>query len=370
MREFHKLQPGQIALGEALRWDVFDRSGTLLLRKGYVVALDDQVEQLVERGMYVDSIEYQASLAGTEPPYDPFYIMSSVQANLALLLDEMPRDGSLEGLLGVQAERIAWLAERSPDTALAAMQLSEQRNYPAAHAFFTATLADIMAQHAGWDEDRRFSLLCAALSMNVAMHELQQHLRNHRGGLSPEQKSLVDDHPAAGVRMLMECGVDDREWLRAVLEHHERTDGTGYPRKVSALSELSLLIQSCDMYTAMVSPRGYRPQLNGSEAVRQVYVASGGGKSNPFGALLVKEIGLYPPGTLVKLANGELGVVFQRGEGAKTPIVMTLINAKGLRCADPIRRDTSQAGCEVVGVIPPEKSMVSVQLEKIWRHRH
>lgn len=369
MREFHKLQAGQIALGEALRWDVFDRGGTLLLRKGYVVALDDQVEQLVERGMYVDSIEYQASLEGKVPPYDPFHIISSVQANLALLLDELPADGSLEGLLGEQAERIAWLAERNPDTALAAMQLSEQRNYPAAHAFFTAVMADIVAQHAGWDEDRRFSLLCAALTMNVGMHELQQVLRNQRGGLGPEQRSLVEEHPAASVRMLMECGVADREWLRAVLEHHERGDGTGYPRKVSELSELSLLIQVCDTYTAMLSPRGYRPTLNGSEAARQVFMSSGGTSGNPFGAKLVQLVGIFPPGTLVKLADGEVGVVFQRGAAAKTPIVMTLINAKGLRCADPIRRDTSQGAHQIVGVIPSEKSMVSVPLEKVWRYR-
>lgn len=368
MREFHQLKPEQIQLDEALRWDVYDRAGNLLLRKGYVVRDPEQAEELLERGMYVDAAEFRASQEGRPPPYDPFYIMESVQAHLAYLLESLPQDGSLQADMTAQARAVMLLAARSPDMALAAMQLVEQRNYPIAHSFFCAVLADMVARRAGWDEARRRSLVCAALSMNVGMLKLQLALRNQRDPLTPVQRKTIDEHPMLGAKLLIGCGVQDDEWLRAVLEHHEKQDGSGYPRKVKNPSELALLLHACDVFTAKLSPRTYRRPVAGSEATRQVFVGMNGDQGNPFGALLVKEVGIYPPGTIVKLANGEIGTVFKRGATAKTPVVMSLINAKGLPCVEPIRRGTEDAQYQVVGVIAQDKALVGLNFERLWRH--
>lgn len=369
MRELHKLESGQILLGEALHWDIFDTSGNLLLRKGYVVTEADQADSLVERGMYVDALEYQASLQGlVEPPYDPFHLIESVSANLAFVLAKPPRDGSLQGEIETQAERVAWVAEHSPDTAMAAMQLADQRNYPAAHGFYTAVMADILAQRLGWDDDRRISTLCAALTMNLGMQSLQQSLFKQREPLNAEQQKAVDEHPMTGARLLIECGVSDEEWLRAVLEHHERPDGCGYPRKVREISEIARLIHVCDCFTAMLSGRSYRPRVTGNAAIKEIFTIFTEANGNSFGAVLTREVGLFPPGTLVKLANGELGVVFQRGRTARTPQIATLVDAKGLRCNKPLLRQSSEETYAIAAVIPQEKSMIAVPLEKIWHH--
>lgn len=368
MRELHKLEAGQIAVGSALRWDIFDLSGTLLLRKGYPVTADDQAEDLIERGMYVDSLEYAASLEGREPPYDPFHLAESISANLAFVLNAPPRDGSLQAEIETQAERVSWVAEHSPDTALACIQLAEQRNYPASHAFYTAVMADMLAQRLGWDDDRRISTMCAALTMNIGMHNLQQTLFKQREALSPAQEEIVDKHPSNGARILIECGINDEEWLRAVLEHHERPDGCGYPRKARELSELSLLIHVCDSFVAMLSARSYRPRLTGNEAIKEIFTIFTAANGNPFGELLVREVGMFPPGTLVKLANGEFGVVFKRGRTARCPQVATLVDAKGLRCNKTLFRDCAEAEFAIAAVIAQEKSMTKVPLEKLWRH--
>lgn len=369
MREFHKLEPGQIVLGASLRWDIFDTAGNLLLRKGYVVGEADQADELVERGMYVDAAEYLASLEGREPPYDPFHIIASVTANISFLLADPPRDGSLQGEIEKQAERVAWVAEHSPDTALAAMQLAEQRNYPATHAFYTAVMADMLAQRIGWDDNRRISTLCAALTMNMGMHSLQQTLFKQRSPLNSEQQATIDKHPTQEARLLIECGINDDEWVRAVLEHHERPDGSGYPRKIRNTSEIARLLQVCDNYTAMLSDRTYRARVVANEAIKQIFTTFTEASGNPFGSLLAHTTGLFPPGTLVKLANGELGVVFLRSAQPKCPQVATLVDAKGLRCAKPQLRQTSEEGLGIVAVIPQEKSMIAVPLEKIWHHK-
>lgn len=368
MRTFHKLTREQILPGKALPWDVFDASGILLLRRGNVVTEVAQADELGERGIYVDEVEYLASLEGREPPYDPFHIVASVSANLGYLLTQQPRDGSLQGGIESEAERLSWVAEHSPDAMLAMVQLAEPDPYPALHAVYTAILADMLAQSLGWDDDRRISTLCAAMTMNTGMHSAQHQLFKQRDPLSPEQQALVDEHPVAGARILIECGIQDDEWLRAVLEHHERPDGCGYPRKPRELGEISRLIHVCDAYTAMLSPRLYRPQVSGNEAVRQILSAHTEASGNPFGPVLARQVGMYPPGTLVKLANGELAVVHKRGNHPFKPSVVSLIDAKGMRNARVPVRQTSETEFAIAAVIPPEKAMIKVPLAKLWRH--
>lgn len=369
MRTFHKLSAEQIDPGKALPWDIFDDGATLLLRRGNIVVDAAQAAELAERGMYVDEAEYLAFQQGrAEPPYDPFHIVASVTANLHFLLTRLQRDGSLQGDIEREAERLSWVAEHSGDTALAMMQLANPSPYPASHAVFSAILADMIAQSLGWNDDRRISTLCAALTMNVGMHALQGQLFRQRGSVSPAQQEIVNEHPALGTRMLIECGVNDDEWLRAVLEHHEQPDGSGYPRRVRDAGEIARLIQACDIFTAMLSPRSYRPQLSGHEASRQILTLSAGPNANAFGRELAKLVGPYPPGTLVRLASGELGVSYRRGAKPETPEVVCLIDAKGLRNSRAPLLRTEETAHAIDMVLAPGKAMISVPLEKLWRH--
>ena len=246
------------------------------------------------------------------------------------------------------------------------MQLMEQRNYPIAHSFHVAVMAELLAIRAGWPLQKREVLSCAALTMNVAMVDLQLNLRNQREGLTTTQRAAVEDHPAAAARLLMQCGVVDNEWLRAVLEHHETPDGAGYPRHIRDPGEAGLLLRACDVFTAKISPRAYRKSVNAGEATRIMFVKLGQNTADPFPAMLVKEVGIYPPGTLVKLASNEVGVVFKRGATAKTPSVIVLLTAKGRPLGEPEQRDTADAAYAIVSTLSLDKSLVAIDFEHIW----
>jgi HD-GYP domain-containing protein (c-di-GMP phosphodiesterase class II) len=369
MPVLHRLQPDQLKLEDALPWDVLDASGMLLLSKGHVVRSEAQLEELLTRGMYVDAAEYRALERVTrtrEVGYDPLRLMEAIQARLAWLLEAQPRDGSFTGEIRALAAQARSLAERSPDLAIAAIQLLEQRNYPIAHSLHVAVLADLVACRAGWDAARREMLGCAALTMNVAMVDLQLNLRNQRDALSKAQRAAIDDHPAAAARILMQCGVMDNEWLRAVLEHHETPDGTGYPRRIRNPGEAGLCLRACDIFSAKISPRAYRKAGNATEATRIMFAKLGQNSADPFPAMLVKELGIYPPGTLVKLASDEIGVVFKRGATVRTPLVMALLNAKARPLPEPAQRDTADAAYAIVAVVSLDKSLVAIDFEEIW----
>ena len=81
-----------------------------------------------------------------------------------------------------------------------------------------------MAQRLQWSEDESNRAFKAALTMNLSMFELQGILATHAGPLSDEQRRLIRSHPTRSVQLLSEAGVTDKDWLRAVEQHHEAVD--------------------------------------------------------------------------------------------------------------------------------------------------
>ena len=368
MAEMHRLQSEQLKLDQPLPWDVYDEAGQLLLRKGFVIERDAQILSLIERGMFVKTSDFNVyEKSPVQQVFDPLSLWESIQAHLAYVLEAIPQDGSLQDEIQRLAKQVMLLSERAPDLALAAITLMDQRNYPIAHSMHSAIIADLVARRMAWDSAARTSLTSAALSMNIAMIDLQTRLCNQREPLLREQRKAVNEHPAEGARRLIMAGVNDDEWLRAVLEHHETPDGKGYPRKVGNPGEMALLLQTADVFTAKVSPRAHRRPMMASQATKEVFTKFSYEGKNPFPKQLVSEIGIYPPGAIIRLANGEVGVVCKRGPNPKSPIVATLLNSTGMPVIKPVIRTTgSEPAYAIVGVMAHDSSMVGLNFEQIW----
>lgn len=369
MTEFLRLRPEQLHRNEPLLWDIFDSAGRPLLRKGFIVERDVQIESLLERGMYVDAKAFQDSLApiSGSPRGDPIRDREGLQAQLGLVLQTLPTDGSMRLELFDIALHLNKLTERHADLVLAAIMLMDQRKYPIAHSIHCAAIANMVARRAGWGLEVRQSLICSALTMNVGMLALQLRLCNQREALSADQRTAIERHPVESCEILERCGIDDADWLRAVREHHEKTDGKGYPDHITAPSEAAMILQMADIFAAKVSPRTHRKPMIASEATRVAYVELSDNGRNPLPAILVKEIGIYPPGTLVKLANGETGVVQKRGPAANTPVVAILNNAHGVPMLKPVIRATAiDPNFRITAVMAREKALAGLNFAQIW----
>lgn len=368
MAELFRLQADQLQLEHPLPWNVYDAEGHLLLRKGFIIERDAQIENLLERGIFVRTSDMQDQ-AGEEdiPELKPLVMWESVQAHLAYILEAMPRDGSFSHEVVRLTRQVQQLVDKAPDLAVAAIMLMDQPNYPVAHSMHCAVLAEMVARHAKWDKARRTTLCAAALTMNLGMMELQLQLCNYTGPLNPVQRKQIFEHPSASVMALIQCGVKDDEWLRAVLEHHERLDGQGYPRKVKNPSDLALLLHTVDVFAAKVSPRAHRRPLMPSQATKEVFTRLAQEGDNPFPKMLVSAIGIHPPGAIVRLASGEVGVVYQRGPSPKHSVIAVLLSATGLPLRRPQMRDNAtEPDAQVLATLPRDTSLVGLEFEKIW----
>ncbi len=236
--------------------------------------------------------------------------------------------------------------------------------YSATHALVAASLIHLIAPLAELSADQLTSLSQAALTMNIGMRELQDRLAQQIQAPTSEQRDAIARHPLTGVALLQGLEVNDPLWLKLVEEHHETPDGQGYPKGKPVKDPLQHLLRMTDLYIARISPRRSRRALAPNVAIRDLFLemrtyAPG------LSALFAKQLGLYPPGSFVRLQDGETGVVIRRGELVNHPLVIAVADPAGNPLSPPQVRDTQQPGLGIKRHVDPEEVRVRVDLGRL-----
>jgi HD-GYP domain-containing protein (c-di-GMP phosphodiesterase class II) len=235
--------------------------------------------------------------------------------------------------------------------------------YSAMHSLLCAVLVNSLAASFLLSDTERRSLVCAALTMNVAMTQLQDILALQKNAPSPGQRSMIDAHCTQGREILVQSGVDDSLWLQVVAQHH--TAQTGVDKLVDwpVAPRMTRILQTVDRYTAAMSPRKSRAGRTARDSVRSVVLPAGETKHDAVGTALVGILGLSPPGTFVMLANGETSVVVRRGAKPGEPWVASVLNRLGQPIAEPRLRDTAKAEFAVQSTLTATSVKVNLNLE-------
>jgi len=246
--------------------------------------------------------------------------------------------------LSKSAARIRELTAQDADVALYMMLQSatnDADNYSASHAMFCAVVADLCAAYFEWPGAEVTAVQNAALTMNVGMLMMQNSMAQQIESLSSTQKLLVENHPTKSVELLKKAGVDDPLWLEGVRRHHHPIDEGESADPLTSPQRLAQLLQRIDVFTAKLSKRKTRAGSSATVAARDACLDTSG-LPDATGATMLRVLGLYPPGSFVRLASGEIGVVIRRGDKAHTPVVASLRRGDGGMFNQPKVRDTSK----------------------------
>jgi ribosomal protein S16 len=118
------------------------------------------------------------------------------------------------------------------------------------------------------------------------------------------------------------------------------------------------------MFAARLAPRASRLPIAPAAAMQACYFDENQAIDEA-GAALIKAVGIYQPGSFVRLATNEVGVVIQRGQNTTTPRVAVLLNKSGVPTVEPAIRDTSMREHRIVASVPHRDVKVQLNLERL-----
>lgn len=261
---------------------------------------------------------------------------------------------------------IVLAVRQSPDVALASIYLNQIAGpYSVRHCVEASIVCALIAPAMDKDEAETVLIVAAALTMNAGMMRLVETFQLKDCALSDEERGAILRHPAESAELLRRAGIDDEKWLACVLAHHERDDGSGYPEGLSGseIPEAARLVGMADRYCALVSARNYRRSLLPPDALQKLSADC----NHPWVvAAFEQEIGQHPPGTLVRLANGETGVVsLRRGaDGARQ--VHSLRDTLGVPFVPLEQRSTREPEFQVAAALHEDSAGLRFSMRQIW----
>jgi HD-GYP domain-containing protein (c-di-GMP phosphodiesterase class II) len=257
----------------------------------------------------------------------------------------------------------------SQEVALAATLLQVNGRYSIRHSVDVAVACQVVGTVMQLPEPDLASIVSAGLTMNVSMLELQDVMHVQRQPLTDLQRRTIDAHPQKSEELLRRLGVADDLWLNAVRLHHEALD-RGSSAQAGAGDSLirfaAELIVLADVYCARISARTDR-RAAGSSAVLKTFLRDEGNKiSSGLASCFIKAVGVFPPGTPVKLQNGEIAVVTGRGDTPSTPRVCGIVDPSGMPRLVPVRRDTDKPQFSVREVLEWSAVGTLPSMELLW----
>ena len=280
---------------------------------------------------------------------DLLSLWSDLEAGLAVILGSPASIQEFEQRVWQYDRWMRTLLQRDADVGLYLLfQLASNSpvGYSASHALICAVLSHLVAIDLSLQPKERDSLVHAALTMNIAMTALQDQLASQLDPPSPTQIDAIRAHAVKGGMVLANIGVLDDLWLDIVTGHHDedRYQGSGQP--VPSAVRLARILRIVDRYAAMISPRKTRAGRSATDSMRSI-MGEAGDPRDEVGPALVRAVGLCPPGTYVRLDNGEIAVVMRRSAKANRPHVAIVLSETGQLVGQPRLHRTAQGSPQI-----------------------
>lgn len=215
----------------------------------------------------------------------------------------------LAALRGLTRDLARSLA-RNRQVVLGLARIRNRHEYTYVHSVAVGTLMMGFAQELGLSKPESELLGLAGLLHDVGKSQTPLTVLDKPGRLDDLEWTAMKDHPSRGHAILAGSGGLDAAILDVALHHHERLDGSGYPEGLSGarISLHARMAAICDVYDALTSRRAYKDARPPALVLRKMEASSG-----QFDPALLRRfrhlIGAFPPGAVVKLQSGRVGVV-------------------------------------------------------------
>ena len=293
---------------------------------------------------------------------DLLSLWSDLEAGLGIVVGSPASVQEFEQRIWQYDRWMQTLLQRDADVGLYLLfqlAMNSPVGYSASHALVCAVLCHLTASELALPQKERDSLVHAALTMNIAMTALQDQLAGQIERPNQEQQDAIRAHAVKGGMMLANFGVMDELWLDTVTAHHDEDTTGGELQALEPRVRLARILRLVDRYAAMISPRKSRAGRSATDSVRAI-VTDNAEHADEIGHALVRAVGLCPPGTFVRLDNGDIAVVMRRSRKANHPHVAIVLSETGQLLGQPRLHRTAHSDPQIRSALAT--SLVRVRL--------
>lgn len=310
----HSVKPGDI-----IARTIFLENGNVLLGTGMELT-QRYIDRLINMG--IDTVYIEDKHTGDIIPEDIIrdetrkHAVESVYKTMTAFIDQplVQRRTSMPDLgtsfRKVFSEIMTDLSSRK-DVLVNLASLHVMDGYFFHHSVNVAVLAGIVGMAKGYNQQQLLELGVGALLFDIGMTQLPKELWNKKTDLNDEERMRIRHHTEDGYNILRAQHNVSLLSAHCALQHHERYDGSGYPRELAdkQIHEYAQIVGLADVYDALVSPRPFRKSYTPNEATEFLFAAGNRYFDLELVKLFLKHVAVYPIASTVKLSSGHVGVV-------------------------------------------------------------
>jgi len=227
-----------------------------------------------------------------------------------------------------------------PSAMLWMTRIHNRDRYTVEHSLNVAILAMTLGVQLGFDQPKLQQLGIAGMLHDLGKIFVREEVLNKPGVLTGEEFDHIRKHPTWGFELIQNDNLIDWRVMDAVLHHHERIDGQGYPHGLLGhqIDQFAKIIAIVDAFDAMTSQRPYNTQRTTQEALSVLYNFKGTQFDEHLVNTFIEIVGIYPEGSIVELNNGEVGIVVATNQLFRLqPAVLVIMDQQRQRIPEKIK---------------------------------
>ncbi len=238
---------------------------------------------------------------------------------------------------------------RNPDALTWLVKMKQQDNYTYYHSMAVCVMALTVGRHLGLPQDELNAMGTGTLLQDIGKIRIPKGILDKTGELTSVERQVLRQHVETGIKMLDRQHELSNETMEIVRSHHERHDGSGYPKGIHGglITPTTTIAAMADTFQALTSHRPYRPAMTSLDALTKMYELGDGWFPQAMVEHLIQCVGPFPIGTFVMLNTGAIAVVISPNRIRQLkPQVMVVSDSQGNRLEVPESIDLSR---QVVG---------------------
>ncbi|MDD2997855.1 MAG: HD-GYP domain-containing protein [Erysipelotrichia bacterium] len=228
---------------------------------------------------------------------------------------------------------------QAPDAIMNLMDIKSFDDYTFTHNVNVATISLLIGVAMGFSREEMDDLGTGCLLHDIGKLKIPLSILNKEGKLTDQEFAEMRAHPTYGYDILAKSkGISERAKM-VVVQHHEKFEGSGYPRKLKG-TEISLFGRICavaDVYDALTTDRPYRVAMPPYEAMKILTAGMDNHFDPKIVGVFIRKFSLYPAGSLVELNDGSIALVLKNNPvSVVRPVIKIVIDSSGRKLKERI----------------------------------